>query len=117
MFLIVIHLFKTEYKDDILLALTSCGIEDGCTFEGMNLEKILGHDYPLFSGLVPSENDQQRYSMLITATVEDMDRVESFVQLLEEADIDIKNEHILQLIALPAVRVVGNEVDWQKQDV
>jgi len=116
MFLIIIHLFKTEYKDDILLALTSCGIEDGCIFEGMNLQKILGHDYPLFRGLVPSESDKQRYSMLITASVENMEKVDSFVQLLSEADIDIKKEQILQLIAIPAVRVVGNEVDWQKQD-
>ncbi|RKY80232.1 hypothetical protein DRQ07_05685 [candidate division KSB1 bacterium] len=114
MFLIIIHLFKTEYKDDILMALTSCGIEDGCTFEGMNLQKILEHDYPLFRGLVPSESDKQRFSILITATVDSMETVESFTNLLNEADIDIINENVLQLIAIPVAKVIGKGVDWEK---
>jgi len=115
MFLIIIQLYKVEYKEDVLLALTSCGIEDGCICEGMNLQKLLEYDNPLFRGLVPSENERQRYAVLVTATAESMDKVDSLINLMIEADIDIMNGDILQLIAVPAVRVAGSGIDWKKQ--
>ena len=67
MFYLIIQLFKAEYKEDILLALTSCGIQRGNVFEGQNLDKVLKRDFPLFTGFLKSEDDKERFSMQIQA--------------------------------------------------
>ena len=114
MFLLILQLFKVEYKDDVLLALTSCGVRKASTFEGQNLDKVLERDFPLFTGLVKSEDEKERYSILITAVVEKKENIEAFIDLLKEADIDIEKENILRLILLPVELVVDNEIQWGK---
>ncbi len=114
MFLLIVQLFKVEYKDDVLLALTSCGITKASTFEGQNLDKVLERDFPLFTGLVKSEDEKERYSILITGVVEKKENIEAFIDLLKEADIDIEKENILRLVLLPVELVVDNEIRWRK---
>ncbi len=115
MFLLIVQLFRVEYKEDVLLAMTSCGIRKGCTFEGYNLDKALERDYPLFSGLIKSQDEKDRYSMMITAVVEKLKKARDLVHLLKEADIDIEKEEILRLIALPIAYVVDNETHWENR--
>lgn len=115
MYFLIIQLFRVEYKEDLLLALTSCGIRKGSTFEGTNLDKALERDFPLFTGLVRSEDDQERYALLITAVVENKSKVRELIHLLEEADIDIKKESILRMILLPADMVQDNDIDFERK--
>lgn len=115
MFFLIIQLFKIEYKEDVLLALTSCGIKKGSIFEGQNLDKILERDFPLFTGLIKSEDEKERYSILITAVVEKKEKVHELILLLKEADIDIKKEDILRLILLPIEYVVDDKIHWEKK--
>ena len=114
MFFMVIQLFRIEYKEDVLLALTSCGIRKGSIFEGQNLDKLLQRDYPLFTGLIKSEDEKERYSYLITTIVEKKDKVNELIGLLKEADIDIKQENILRLILLPVEYVIDHEMEWDR---
>ena len=116
MFFLIIQLFKIEYKEDIILALTSCGIKKGSIFEGQNLDKVLQHDFPLFTGLIRSEDEKARYSHLITAVVDDKKKVKEFIHLLEEADIEVKRESILRLILLPVETVLDNDIHWEKEN-
>ena len=113
MYYLIIQLFKTEYKDDLLLALTSCGIEKGSLFEGQNLDKVLQRDYPLFTGFVRSDDERERYAALVTTVVDQKERVDELIALLKEADIDIRNEEILRIILLPAERILDHEIDWE----
>ena len=114
MYYLIIQLFKIEYKEDVLLALTSCGIKKGNVFEGQNLDKMLQRDVPLFSGLIKSEDEKERYSALIMTIVSKKEKVKELIHLLFEADIDIKREDILRLVLLPVEMVVGSDVDWER---
>jgi hypothetical protein len=116
MFFLIIQLYKIEYKDDIILALTSCGIQKTSIFEGQNLDKVLQSDFPLFTGLVKSEDEKERYSFLITSLLEEKEKVNEFIELLKEADIDIEKENILRIILLPVENVIDHEMRWDRED-
>lgn len=109
MYYLIIHLLKTEYREDILLALTSCGIKTGSVVEGQNLDRVLENDMPLFSGLIKSEEERERYSTFIMAVISSKDKVTELVQLLKEAGIDIMKQEVLRIILLPVEMVVGCE--------
>ncbi len=114
MYLLLIQLFKIEYKEDLLLAMTSCGIQKGSAFEGQDLNMALERDFPLFTGLIKSDDERERFSMLITAVIEEKEQVNELVQLLKEADIDITRENIFRIIVLPAEMVIDSGRQWEK---
>ena len=112
MFFLIIQLFRIEFKEDVLLALTSCGIKRGSIFEGQNLDRILERDFPLFTGLIKSENEKERYSLLITTVIEKKEKIQELVHLLKEAEIDVKKEDLLRIILIPTEMVIDNEIQW-----
>ncbi len=116
MFFLIIQLFKIEYKEDVILALTSCGIQRGSIIEGQNLDKVLQRDFPLFTGFVKTEDEKERYSFLITTLVEKKEKVDELVELLKEADIDVQRENILRIILLPVEYIVDHKMQWDQKD-
>jgi hypothetical protein len=116
MFFLIIQLFRLEYKEDVILALTSCGIQKGSVFEGQNLDKLLQYDFPLFTGLIKSGEEKERYSVLITSVLEKKEKVDELVHLLKEADIDVEKENILRLVLLPVEYIVDHEMKWRKEE-
>jgi len=116
MYLMVIHLFKTEYKDDILLGLTSCGITRGNLIEGKNLDKELEHDVPIFTGLIKPQFRKERFALMLTAVIDTRKRFDQFINLLKEADIDIQKEDIMRAMLLPLDVVVDSSVYWTRDE-
>lgn len=114
MYLLIIQLFKSEYKDDIFLALTSCGIKRASFFEGFNLDKVLQQEFSLFSGIIRTKEQKERYSMLITGVVDKKERVDDFIDVLKEADIDIKKEDILRIVLIPASVIIDSELSYEE---
>ena len=114
MYLMIIQLYQTEYKDDILLGLTTCGIAKGTLMEASNLDKELELDVPIFTGLIKSSFEKERSALMITAVVDSWERFDHFVDLLKEADIDIKQDDILRALLLPLDVVVDSTTDWRK---
>jgi|GEM_PF-711665 len=112
MFLMVIQLYKTEYKEDVLLALTSMGIESGSLIDGINLDQELTRDFPLFTGLVRSDSEKARFSLQITAVVENKGSAQMLMSLLKEADIDIRKEPVLRIMLLPMAFYADEETLW-----
>jgi len=100
MFLYVLQLFKVEYREDILLAMTSAGIKRATVVEGTNFDKILEQEYPLFTGLFKGPEDRARFSHLVFGMVEDSEVLESFVAVLEQAGVDNKSDEIYRLLVL-----------------
>jgi hypothetical protein len=100
MYLYVLQLFKIEYRDDILLAMTSAGIKRATVLEGTNFDKILEQEYPLFTGLFRGPEDRARFSHLVFGMVDEPELLDSFVHLLVQAGIDNKKEEIYRLILL-----------------
>lgn len=115
MYLLIIQLFKIEYKEDLLLAMTSCGIHKGNAFDGQNLDKVLERDFPLFTGLIKSDDERERFSMLITSVVEKREQVKELISLLKEADIDIAKDNILRVILIPADMVIDEHQRWERE--
>jgi hypothetical protein len=114
MYYLIIQLFKTEYKEDVLLAMTSCGIQKGSAYEGQNLDHAMAQEFPLFTGLIKSDGERERYSLLISTVVDKKERVRELIHLLKEADIDVIHEKILRVIMIPAVLIVDEKTDWEE---
>ncbi len=114
MYLLIIQLFKNEYKDDIFLAFTSSGIKKASFFEGFNLDKVLQEEFSLFRGIIKSKEQRERYSMLITGVVDSKERVKEFIKVLKEAEIDVKKEDILRVVLIPTVLVIDKELDFEE---
>lgn len=114
MFFLIIQLFRIELKEDVLLALTSCGIKRGSIFEGQNLDRVLERDFPLFTGFIKSEDEKERFSILITAIVEKKQKIKELIHLLKEADMDIEKKDFLRIILIPVEMVVDNEIHWDR---
>ena len=116
MYYLIIQLFKTEYKEDVLLAMTSCGIQKGSAYEGQNLDHAMVHEFPLFTGLIKSDDGRERYSLLISTVVDKKNRVRELIHLLKEADIDVNREKILRVIMIPAELIIDEETDWEETE-
>ena len=51
MYFLIIQLFKTQYKDDLFLAITSAGVEKVTYCDGQNFEDEIQRKIPLFADL------------------------------------------------------------------
>jgi len=112
MYYLIIQLFKQEYKEDIFLAFTSCGIKNATFVEGFNLDKTLQDEFSLFKGIIPSKGQMERYSIMIHAIVEKKENIREFINILKESGIDLENEEILRITLLPTIMVKDAEIDW-----
>jgi len=113
MFYLIIQLFKHEYKEDIFLAFTSCGIKKATFVEGFNLDKTLQDEFSLFKGIIPSKEQMERYSIMIHAIVEKKEDVDDLINLLKDSGIDIDNEEIMRIVLLPVIMVKDADTDWK----
>jgi len=116
MYYLIIQLFRVEYKEDVLLALTSCGIKKVNLFDGQNMDKTLHGDIPLFSGFLKSPDEKERYSVLIMAAVKKKEKAKEVIHLLKEAGIEIQKRDILRLVLLPVELLIDNEIEWEKSN-
>jgi hypothetical protein len=114
MYFLIIQLFKTEYKEDILLAMTTCGISKGNLFEGQNIDNILEQDVPIFAGLINPESQRARQTIMITAVLDKKERMEMLIQLLEEAGIEVASGEILKTILLPIETMTDGTTAWDR---
>jgi hypothetical protein len=105
MYLYVLQLFNIDYRDDILLAMTSAGIKHATVVEGTNYDKILEQEFPLFTGLFRGPEDRARYSHLVFGMAEDLSVLEALVDVLDQAGVDNDKEEIYRLLALEGQRV------------
>ena len=117
MYYLIIQLFKHEYKEDLFLAFTSCGIEKATFVEGFNLDKTLQDEFSLFKGIIPSKEQMERYSIMIHAIVESKEDVLELMNLLKESGIDIDNEEIMRIVLLPTILVKDAETNWENKDL
>jgi len=115
MFYLIIQLFKQEYKEDIFLAFTSCGIKNATFVEGFNLDKVLQEEFSLFKGILPPRDHRERYSLLIHALVESKDNIKEFINILKESGIDLENEEVLRVVLIPVVMVKDAHLDWEAE--
>jgi hypothetical protein len=101
MFLYVLQLFEIDYREDILLGLTSVGIKQATVVEGTNLDKMLEREFPVFTDLLRAPEDRERFSELIIGLVEEEQAIDNLVTVLKEAGIDNRERRIYRLVLIP----------------
>lgn len=92
----VIQLFQNEYKEDIILAMTSANIMQGTCLDGDNLDYILNQDFPIFTSLFKMKEDKERASSIFFGFSEE-ETLKEFRQLLDAAGIDNKNNEVFRI--------------------
>ena len=104
MYFYILQLFNVDYREDILLAMTSAGIKQATVVEGTNLDKIVAQEFPLFTGLFHSPADRERFSNLIFGMVDSEQEIDSLVEVLRQAGIDNRKEEIYRVVLLEGQR-------------
>jgi hypothetical protein len=116
MYYVIIQVFKEEYLDDIMLALTTAGIENGTIVDGINSDNVLNQHIPLFTGLIPHDSTSSRYCKIVTTTIDSMDKIDALSEVFDDADVDFREEGVGRLIVIPAVMVVDENTDWHSEN-
>ncbi len=109
MFYLIIKIMNIDYKEDVILALQSVGLNHGSFYEATNLDPSLSLDLPMFTGLFRTEEDKARKALIITTLMDEKKQAVSLLQNLREAGIDIDNENILRVIVLPVSMMFDQE--------
>ena len=100
MFFYVLQVFDTDYREDILLALTSAGVKRATVIDGTNFDKVLENEFPLFTGLFRGEDDRERFSQLIFGLIDDEEVLSSVVKVLKQAGITNGEKEIYRLAVM-----------------
>jgi len=111
MYLLVIQLFKNEYKEDLYMALSSAGIQYTTYCDGNNLDNELRNKLPIFSGLFKSLEEKSRYATVYFCAAESKEQVDAIVEGFEIAGIDWKKEGIFRIVTIKAEDVIDPELD------
>ena len=107
MYLIIIQLFKNEYKEDLYMALSSAGIEQTTYCDSFNLDNELRNTSPLFSGLFNSPKEKERYSSIFFCMAETKEQIDEIPKGFEIAGIDWCQKEIFRMTVVKAEQVYG----------
>jgi hypothetical protein len=111
MYLLVIQLFKNEYKEDLYMALSSAGIQYSTYCDGHNLDNELRNKMPLFSGLFKSLEEKQRYATVYFCAASSKEQIDAIVEGFEIAGIDWKKEGVFRMMVIKAEDIIEPELD------
>lgn len=100
MYFYILQLFNHNYKEDIILALTSAGVMKGTYIEGENYDNFLTKEFPIFTGLFKTQEHKERISALFFGMVEEKKVMNNVVKLLDDSGIDNNDNQVYQLIML-----------------
>jgi len=116
MYFVFIKIFNVDCKEDIILALQSVGIDRGSLYSAINLDKTLNDELPLFTGFFKTEEDKAKKQYIITTLMEDKDTIKQFLNNLRESGMDIDNEDIIRLVAMPVNSVFDTKIGFKEFD-
>lgn len=102
MYLLIIQLFKNEYKEDLFMALSSAGIQKTTYCDSFNLDNELQNASPLFSGFFKSEEEKERYATTYFCQAETKEQIDAITQGFEIAGIDWEQEEIFKITVIRA---------------
>lgn len=105
--LLIIKLVKPDYKEDVILALQSVGIDKATCIPGYNLDHELANELPMFTGLFKSEQEQ-RETLIITAKCPDPSQANELIEILRESGLDLENEDFIRAYLFPIQVIYDN---------
>ena len=76
MFYLIIHLYRQEFQEDLMLALEAQGISDVIILDAVGKDKVLAFDMPIFAGFKTDLEGRKLYAKLVMALVRDRETAE-----------------------------------------
>lgn len=96
----ILHLYKEQYLDDILMALTETGVEDTVILEGQTLGHKLINDMPLFAGFRQSFGIRKGFAKIVMAMAT-QEQIDTFMSELKNSGVDIIKKEIANIVLIP----------------
>ena len=115
MYFVFVKLIDITYKEDVILALRSVGVEKASYIESTNLERTLSDEFRLFTGFLGRDKNEGQQG-IITALVEEKEQILEFLDNLRQAEIDVDTEEILRVNAWPVSLVFDSELGLKEFD-
>jgi len=109
MLYLIIQLFEEKYQEEVLLALTSVGIERATLSEGLNLQNVVTAEIPVFAGFKADPGRGSRFCKIITAAVDSEKVVDEFLSALKMGGIDFLKENLGVIILLPVNKILKGD--------
>ena len=111
MYLLIVQLFKNEYKEDLFMALSSAGIQRTTYCDSINLDNELRNTSLLFSGLFKSQEEKEFYATTYFCIANTKEQIEAISEGFEIAGIDWRKEEIFRITVIKAEDVIepGNK--------
>jgi hypothetical protein len=100
---VVLHLYKGENKEELMLALAAHGVSDAVVVEGEALEQALTTKLPLFAGFRAGLGGGGRvYAMVVLFAVAAPEEAISLLRTLRDYDVDFSDPTVGKAFLLPA---------------
>ncbi|MGD1818148.1 MAG: hypothetical protein ACPKNR_14065 [Pleomorphochaeta sp.] len=110
--LLIISLSKIDYKEDVLLALQSIGIQKASIWDAKNLNRSLESEFSLFSGFFSGGDAHADEKLIILAHIKDKNDAKEFISNLEAGGVPVKKEDILNMYVVPTSLVFEQETGF-----
>jgi hypothetical protein len=106
MYFLYIKIMNKDYKENVVLALESVGVDKASYFEARNLDKDLSNELPLFKGFFISEEEKHKRVGIIMALYEEKGQLDEFLRLLEASGLDVKSGEVVRIATWKADYIV-----------
>lgn len=109
MYLLIIQLFKNEYKEDLFMALSSADIQQTTYCDSTNLDNELCGKSLLFSGLFKSPEAKEFFSTTYFCIAKSKENIKAITEGFDIAGIDWQKEKIFRIIVIKAEDIIQSE--------
>jgi hypothetical protein len=99
--LLIISLTEIDYKEDVLLALQSVGIQKASVLDAKNLNNSLASEFSLFSGFFSGGDAHEGEKLIILSHIKEVSEAKELIANLEAGGIPVNKENILNLYVVP----------------
>jgi hypothetical protein len=107
--LLIISLLDLDYKEDVLLALQSAGIQTASVWDAQNLNHSLESEFSVFSGFFSGGDAHKDEKLIILSHIKDKSEAKEFISNLEAGGVPLTKENILNMYVVPASLVFSQE--------
>ncbi len=101
MFFVVVFLKKEEYLDEVVEALVEAEIKGLSIVDGVEMEKVLAVDIPIFAGLVRSMGGMRGANKVLFGITKVGDNIKEFISILRDIDAPEDISRLVEVISLP----------------
>jgi hypothetical protein len=105
--LLFVHLKRTEFLDDLLLAMTQVGVCDPAIIEAVGGQNRLLSNVPIFASLLGGPSRRREFHRVILAPVADDTVVDRILRALSDGGIEWAAEDLGAIALLPLERWTG----------